>query len=61
MSKLKRCPCCGGEMKVDYKFHPLRYAIIHVSNFYFSDICYGGTDYDYTSEQEAVEAWNSKN
>lgn len=63
MSELKNCPLCGGKMKVDYKFYPpylLRYGVIHTSNFYFSDRCYGGTDYEYRSEEEAIEAWNRR-
>lgn len=47
-------------MKVDYKLRPLRYAIKHVSKFYWTDRCYGGTDYIYSSEKEAAEAWNAK-
>ena len=58
--ELKKCPICGRKMKLDYKFHPLRYAIIHVSNFNFDDKCYGGTDYDYSSDEEAIKAWNNK-
>lgn len=58
--KLKPCPFCGRKMKTDYKLHPLRYGIIHVSNFAFSDRCYGGTDYEYHSEKEAMEAWNRR-
>ena len=57
---LKPCPFCGGKMKVDYKLYPLRYGIVHASNFYFSDRCYGGTDYEYCSEEEAIEAWNRR-
>ena len=58
--ELKPCPFCGGRMKVDYKLYPLRYGIVHTSNFYFSDRCYGGTDYEYRSEEEAIEAWNRR-
>ena len=58
MVKLKPCPLCGRKMKVDYKLHPLRYAVIHVSKFYWDDGCYGGTDYCFGSEKEAVENWN---
>lgn len=60
MKNIEKCPFCGGEMKVDYKLHPLRYGIIHVSKFFWNDKCYGGTDYDYVSENEAVETWNRK-
>ena len=58
--KLNPCPHCGGEMKMDYKLRPLRYAVKHVSKFYWTDRCYGGTDYIYSSEKEAAEAWNAK-
>lgn len=47
-------------MKVDYKINPLRYGIVHASKVYFSDMCYGGTDYEYESEEEAIEAWNRR-
>ena len=57
-AKLKPCPFCGRKMKVDYKLKPLRYGIVHVSNFYWDDRCCGGTDYDYISEVEAIKAWN---
>lgn len=60
MDELKRCPLCGRKMKVDYKLKPLRYGIAHVSNFYWDDRCYGGTDYDYFSEAEAIKAWNRR-
>lgn len=60
MSVLEPCPLCGRKMKVDYKLHPLRYGIIHESKFYFSDLCYGGTDYEFDSEEKAVEAWNRR-
>jgi hypothetical protein len=58
MRELRRCPECHRRMKVDYRFHPLRYAVIHATNFAFDDRCWGGTDYIYKSEQEAVDAWN---
>lgn len=58
--KLKPCPFCGGAMKCDYKFRPLRYAIVHVSKFYWSDRCYGGTDYCYESSEDAIDAWNRR-
>ena len=58
--ELKPCPFCHGKMKVDYKLFPFRYAIVHVSKFYFYDMCYGGTDYEYETENEAVEAWNRR-
>jgi len=58
--KLKPCPSCGGKMKVDYKAYPIsQYGIKHIS-FYYSDFCYGGTDYVYESEEEAIEAWNEE-
>lgn len=60
MSELKPCPFCGGRMRVDYELHPLRYAVVHVSKFYFTDICYGGTDYEYRTEEEAIEVWNRR-
>lgn len=56
--ELKSCTFCHGKMKVDYRLKPLKYAVVHVSNFYFSDRCYGGTDYEFDSEREAIEAWN---
>lgn len=59
--ELKPCPFCGGRMKINYRFHPLRYAVIHVSKFYWTDRCYGGTDYEFQSEIEAIEAWNRRN
>lgn len=64
MDELKPCPFCKGKMKVDCQFRPhdshyhLKYAIVHTNRFYFSDMCYGGTDYKYNTEKEAVEAWN---
>lgn len=57
-NELKPCPFCHGKMKIDYRFRPLKYAVVHVSNFYINDICYGGTDYKFDSEKEAIEAWN---
>ena len=60
MTELKRCPICNRKMKVDYRFKPLRYAVVHVSDFLWDDRCYGGTDYVYKSEKEAIEAWNRK-
>ena len=45
---------------IDYKFHPLRYAVVHVSKFYWTDRCYGGTDYEFQSATEAIEAWNRR-
>ena len=58
--ELKPCPFCNGKMKIDYRFRPLRYAVVHVSKFYFTDRCYGGTDYKFDSEREAIEAWNRR-
>ncbi len=60
MIDLKPCPDCGRKMKVDYKLHPLRYAVVHVSSFLWDDICYGGTGYNYKTVEEAVEAWNKE-
>lgn len=60
MAELNRCPYCHGVMKIDYKFNPLRYAVVHRSNFSLTDRCWGGTDYIYKSEQEAVDAWNAE-
>lgn len=62
MTELKRCPECGRKMKIDYKFRPLRYAIVHASPnaFMWTDKCYGGTDYEYETEEDAIKAWNSE-
>ena len=60
MSDLKPCNFCGGKMKIDYKCNPLRYAVIHVNNFYWTDRCYGGTDYEFASEKEAIKEWNRR-
>ena len=65
MPELQRCPWCGGKMKLDYKIQTiprrsLRYAVVHVSRFYWSDKCgLGGTGYDYETEKDAVDAWNN--
>lgn len=57
---LKPCPLCGGKMKVDYRLKPLKYAVVHISNFSFSDGCYGGTDYEFDTEEQAIESWNRR-
>lgn len=64
MTELEPCPLCGGRMKLDYKIQTiprrtLRYAVVHVSKFYWTDACIGGTGYDYETEQDAVNAWNA--
>lgn len=49
-------------MAVEYKIvnQKLRYGIVHANKWfdYFDDRCYGGTDFDYKTAEEAIKAWN---
>ena len=54
-NKLKPCPFCGGEAKINVLFLPnsKKWKIVH-SCVIKEPICYFG------SEREAVEAWNRR-
>lgn len=64
MNELKPCPFCKRKMAVEYKIvnQKLRYGIVHANKWfdYFNDRCYGGTDFEFKTEEEAVEAWNGR-
>ncbi len=49
-------------MAVDYKIvnQKLRYGIVHDNKWFdcFNDRCYGGTDFEFKTAEEAIKAWN---
>lgn len=62
MDKLKPCPFCHRDMAVDYQFRNshIYYGVRHADKHFetFHDRCYGGTEFEYKTEKEAIEAWN---
>lgn len=56
MDKLKPCPFCGGEAKVEHEYYS-NFTKINYCVSCFS--CFSST-FDFDTEQEAIEAWNRR-
>ncbi|CAK7061136.1 MAG: hypothetical protein EUB_03503 [Eubacterium sp.] len=59
MTKLKRCPFCGGEAKIrverDYNGNPRKYTATCTKEY-----CPGRSDKSYDSEKFAILFWNQR-
>ena len=56
MAELKKCPFCGGEVKISTEQVD---AVTEVYNFVCSS-CDSYTYFDYCDREESIEAWNNR-
>lgn len=55
---LKRCPFCGGAVKIRWTRHePFRYEVVHAAP---TDKCPMYKTWLYNTEEEAKEKWNTR-
>lgn len=54
MTKLKRCPFCGGEAKLYEPIEGFHMWVVACNK------CACGTNYDNDTKEEAIKAWNTR-
>lgn len=61
-NKLLQCPFCGGEAEL-FETHEGQFGIIHSNSTYICPISDSESfqgDWTYDTQEEAIEAWNSR-